>query len=252
MKKIALLVVLLLFVCGAFAQKQKKEVIYLKNGSVIKGQLVQVDDEKVVVHSAQNTWVFRQSEIDTVASKWLATPHEPVSKAWFFKTSLGLLPGGSDNTKETPFSFDASLNARLFAGLYAGLGAGIDFLEESYLPVFMNLEYQFRRSRFTPFVGVQGGYLLPVDGEVNMQNGYYYYDFMPYSSYWPYPQQTLDNKGGLMLNPSFGFVSHINPNPGISLAFGYRFSQVTFKGENSYELETNYNRLSVRLGILFN
>ncbi|MGD9930506.1 MAG: hypothetical protein AB7U05_10845 [Mangrovibacterium sp.] len=254
MKKIALLGVLLLLVCGVSAQRIKKEVIYLKNGSVVKGQLVQVDDEKVVVRSARNTWVFNQAEIDTVTSKWLReTDTSDGAKTWFFKTSVGVLPGGSDNTRESPFSFDASLNVRLFRNMYAGLGAGLDLLEESYLPAFVNLEYRFRDSRFTPFIAFQGGYLLPLDGEVNTHGGYYYYDIMPYSSYWPYYQsQTLDNEGGLMFNPSLGFISQVNDNLGFSLSFGYRYSQVTFTGDNSYELETNYNRLSIKLGIIFN
>ncbi|MEL7588066.1 MAG: hypothetical protein AAGU19_15265 [Prolixibacteraceae bacterium] len=262
MKKIIVPGILLLLAVGVFAQKVRKEVVYLKNGSVIKGQVVPVDEQKTVVHADRNTWVFSNSEIDTIVVKKLPVSPpgvavvntEPGIKNFFFKAAAGVLASSSDNNKATPFSFDASCNVRLISGFYAGLGGGIDFLEETYLPAFLNLEYHFRKSRVTPFIGFQGGYAFPADNEVDIRNGYYNDIPIYWSSTW-YPQpaiQTLDNKGGLMFTPSFGMITHINRNLGWSLSFGYRFQEVIFEGENKYELETTYNRFSVKIGIIFN
>lgn len=248
MKNLAFLLVLLFAFSTGFAQKNKKEIIYLKNGSVLKGRLVQIDDDKVAIQSGKNIWVFNDSEIDTVASKWQPRTYEYVSKPWFLKTTVGILAGGSDNQKPTPLSVDASLNVRLFPGFYLGAGTGVDFLAESYLPLFGNLEIHFRETRFTPFLGMKGGYMFPLDDATHAQTYY-----APWSSYWPsYIPQPLECQGGLMYNPSFGFVSQINENLGVVLSFGYRFHQLTFEGENEYELERNYHRLSVRLGFIFN
>ena len=253
MKKMVWIGILLFLFGGAYGQKNKRELVYLNNGSIVKGQVVPFDDDRMVVRTSRDMLVLFKSDIDTITSGKLKQMVEKEGKPWFIKTAVGVLAGGSDNAKESPFSFDASLNFRVIPRFYAGLGAGVDLLEESYLPAFLNFEYHFRDSRFTPFVGFQGGYLFPLDGEVGMNGGYYFYDIMPYSSYWPYyPLQKLDNEGGFMFNPSIGFVSHINNNLGISLSFGYRYSQVTFNGDDNYELETNYNRLSVKLGIIFN
>jgi len=242
--------VALLFVGMSSAQKVKKDVVYLKNGSVIKGRLVEVDDEKMLVQTSRNTWVFNRSDIDTIATKPLAIANSEYSPNWYAHCSMGVLVGNSDNVKQSPFSADFSANFKLVNDLYAGAGVGVDFLEESYLPVFGNLEYHFRKSGVTPFVSMKAGYMVPLDGNVNsQQGGIYYWD---YYSYYPYYTQTLENKGGLMLNPSVGIISFINQHLGFSLAFGYRYSQVTFKGDDNYELETNYNRLSIKLGILFN
>jgi sRNA-binding regulator protein Hfq len=251
MRKIALLGVLLLLTVGLHAQKSRKEVIYLQSGSVLKGRIVQVDDHKVAVQSGRNLWILDNSDIDTIASVWKVdnTPATIGSKNFFMKASGGVLAGSSDNAKDTPFSFDASSNFRLFSTFYSGIGAGVDFLEESYMPVFLNLEFHFRKSQFTPFLGVQGGYMVPLDGEVKTQNTYYYDVYYGYGYSGP---QSLDNKGGLMVNPSFGFVSHINKNLGWTLSFGYRYHQITLKGDDHYELETNYNRFSVKVGIIFN
>ena len=249
MKKIVLLAILLVLIEGIYAQK--REVIYLKGGSIIKGRLVQVDDHKVAIRSGRNIWYFDNSDIDTITSRWNPfTIAEEGSRNFFIKACGGVLAGSSDNAKATPFSFDASANFRTCSTFYAGIGAGIDFLEESYMPVFLNLEYRFRESQFTPFIGIQGGYLVPLESEIETQN--IDYD-SPYGyGYGYYSLQTIDNKGGLMFNPSFGFVSYVNKNLGWTLSFGYRYHQTTFKGDDHYELETNYNRFSVKVGIIFN
>ncbi|MGQ8335934.1 hypothetical protein ACUNWD_05235 [Sunxiuqinia sp. A32] len=250
MKKITILLALVLVVGSSFAQKNKKQIIYLKNGSVIKGNLAQVDDQKVAINSGRNIIVINEAEIDTITSKWKPESFDGIKAPYFIKTSIGILAGGSNNSKPTPFSFDASFNYGICPQCYVGAGLGVDLLEESYLPVFLNLEYHFRESQFTPFVGIQGGYMVPLDDHVRTQT---YYDMAPWISYWPnYYQETLDNKGGYLINPSFGFVSQVNQNLGISLSFGYRFHKVGFEGDNEYELEREYNRLSIRLGILFN
>ena len=250
MKKIAFLLVSLLILSNSFAQKSKKETIYLKNGSLIRGQLVRVDDDKVAVRSGRNIWILNDSQIDTVGSKREFRTFEYVASRYFLKTTVGILAGSSNNAKPTPFSFDASFNYRFLPKVYAGAGFGVDLLEESYLPVFLNLEYHFRQTRFTPFASVKGGYMVPLDDGVRTQT---YYDVMPWSSIRPpYYQESLDNKGGLMFSPSFGFVNQFTENLGLSFSFGYRFHQTTFKGDNHYKLEKNYNRLSIRLGIVFN
>lgn len=252
MKQFILLLFLLLLMGESFAQKGKKEVVYLNTGQVIKGRCIPVDDEKVVVRSGRNIWLVNYSQIDSVKSKLPSgNSSGDVSKSYFLKTNAGILLGSSGNTKDAPFTFDASVNLKLLGKLYGGLGMGIDFLEESYMPVFASLDYHFRDSRFTPYIGIRGGYMLPLEKEVYTQN-YYYYE--PWMSYRP-PQngvQTLENKGGLMFNPSIGFISHINQNLGWTLSFGYRWHRIDFEGEDHLGLETTYNRLSMSIGLLFN
>lgn len=251
MKKTFFLLILLFAFGSSFSQKNKKEVIYLRNGSVLKGQQTRIDDEKIAVRSGQNIWVFSDAEIDTITSKWTTHPSDRVSKSWFFKTTAGVLPGSSTDSKQTPFSCDASINFKLVPKIYAGLGAGVDFLEDSYLPAFLNLEYRFRDTRISPFLEVKGGYLISLDEGISRVT---YADYSrTYDSYYPrYSQEELKDQGGWMVTPSFGFVSWANENLGFSLAFGYRYHQIIFKSDQHYQLEKNYNRLSIRLGILFN
>ena len=151
MKKITFLILCILLFSTIFAQKNKKETIYLKNGSVIKGRLIQFDDDKVVINSARNTWVFNTSEIDTTMRKSLSAAMYQKEKLWFIKATAGILAGSSDNNKSAPFSIMTSFNYQMINGLYAGLGIGVEFLEESYMPVFASLDYYLRDTNFTVY-----------------------------------------------------------------------------------------------------
>ena len=39
---------------------------------------------------------------------------------------------------------------------------------------------------------------------------------------------------------------------GMSLAFGYRFHRLRYTAENDYRIDVDYNRLSLKLGFIFN
>lgn len=251
MKKLSLLLSILFFAGLVSGQKIKKQIVYLKNGSVVKGNLVDLDENKMSVQSAKNTWVFDRADIDTIVGTVSSGDLQQGYPSWFMRTSFGVLLGSEENSKTAPFSCDLSANFRVFQRFYAGAGLGVDFLDETYTPVFANLEYHFRSSEITPFVGVKLGYLVPTTDKVSYQSssfGVYDANF----NYYPYYSSNMEPKGGFMVNPTIGFISYMNAHIGFSLAVGYRYCGTKLEGENNHTLETDYNRLSIHLGILFN
>jgi hypothetical protein len=62
----------------------------------------------------------------------------------------------------------------------------------------------------------------------------------------------MDAKGGILINPGAGYHRMFSDSFGMSFAFGYQFHRLGFAGENDYRLEIDYNRLTVKLGIIFN
>ena len=143
--------------------------------------------------------------------------------------------------------FNASFNYRLTGTLYAGAGLGAEFWNESYLPVFGSFQYQFRKTYFTPFINLQTGYLIPLS-DSNILSPY-----ADYSGDWIAPNNTpLEADGGFMVNPSFGIRNMTNPNFGWSFSFGYRYHRLNYSGDNDYKTEYNFNRLTLRVGIIFN
>ncbi len=253
MKKLIILLLAGIFMIPAYAQRGKKDIVYLKSGGIIKGQLITNDAEIVKINSAGNEWVFKIADVDSVSKFTRATrlaPKSDVSYNYFFDTSMGVLVGNSGNNQSAPFSFMSSVNFKVTDLWYAGLGLGAEFFDETYMPAFAQIQYKFRNTRFTPFINLQVGYQVPLE-EGNRSQSVIYYD---YSSVWPGPQSTgkLNTNGGFMFHPSLGFQRFTSENFGWFFSFGYRYQQLNYSGEKSYKLETNYSRLSLKIGFIFN
>lgn len=258
MKKFCLFTMALLFVYFSFAQSEKGHV-YLKNGTILKGKYQYTDAGKLRVESAGNIWVFDAAEIDSVAgrraSQLAQMENLPQHSRIFYRTEVGVLAGNSENSQSAPLSITGTINYMVTPQFSAGVGLGAEFLKESYLPAFVNAEYKIRSSWSTPYFFVKAGYQVPLEDSREI-----YYDVQPYwssSSFWPGPVPVhsfgkLDPKGGVLINPGIGYSYLFSPGFGMSLGFGYQFHRLHYKGEKDYGLDIDYNRLTVKLGFIFN
>lgn len=81
MKKLLLSIVLVLSSVVLFAQGTYKEVVYLKNGSIIKGIIVeQVPNESIKIQTADGSiFVYPMSEVQKIA-KELVEPEKPATQ----------------------------------------------------------------------------------------------------------------------------------------------------------------------------
>lgn len=250
MKKVIIVLLSCLFLVPAFAQKGK-DLVYLKSGGIIKGKLITHDAEKVKINSAGNQWVFNVAEVDSV-SKFSRTARETMPiQDYFFDTSLGVLVGNASNANSAPFSFMSSVNYKVYKTLFAGVGLGAESFDETYMPAFAQIQYKFRNEKFTPFINLQAGYQIALE-DGNRQHYTDYYSSSSY--YWPNPQynQKIKAEGGILINPSIGFQRFSSDNFGWFFSFGYRYHQLNYSGENGYELEANFSRLSLKIGFIFN
>lgn len=257
MKKFYLLLFAALIAFSSFAQPQKGYV-YLKNGTILKGKFQYTEDlSKLQIESAGNLWIFQADEIERVSSKKdqlnEAFEEQSFDFPFSFRAELGLLVGSSGNSQSAPFSFSTALNYEIIPKLSVGAGIGLEFLKETYLPAFVNVEYKLRNSWSTPYFFLKTGYEVPLEesNEIYYSVQPYYYDsFMP----WPYPNnynQSLDTKGGFMINPGLGYQRLFSSGFGMSFAFGYQFHRLSYSGENDYQLDIDYNRLTIKLGFIF-
>lgn len=254
MKKLCLMLFVLAIVMPALSQSGKG-YIHLKNGSVIKGKYIYSSDlEKLSIQSGGSLWVFDATEVDSIIGyRWgkeqnLLEYKEPKI---FFRTELGVLAGSSDNSQNAPFSLTASVNYSIDPKLSVGVGLGLEFLKETYMPVFANVEYKFRNTTSTPYVFLKTGYQVPLE-----ESNAVYYDIVPlWMSYWPWPgtngNEPLDVNGGFMVNPGIGYQQMFSRGFGMSLAMGYQFHQLKYSAEDDYEMYIDYNRLTVKVGIIF-
>ena len=251
-----LLVVLIALIAFPVLAQTKKGYIYLKSGTILHGKYKYSDNlEKVKVESAGKVWIFDASEVDSVKSN-NSYKSQNFEKDNSFKSSIsvrteiGVLIGNSENSQSAPFSFSSSVNYSIDPKFSVGGGIGVEFLKETYLPVFVNLEYKFNDSYSTPYLFLKTGYQIPLEESREIYNNGY----QPWSSFWPGPtiaQEPMDTKGGFLINPGVGYQRMFSSGFGMSFAFGYQFHRLHYSGENDYGLDIDYNRLTIKLGIIF-
>lgn len=258
MKKLCFLIAIAIFAIPVFAQPQKGYV-YLKNGSILKGRYQYTEDlSKLKIESAGNIWIFESDEIEKVSGKKeqmeFNVQESEFNSPIFLRTEIGVLAGSSENSQTAPFSFTGSVNYKVIPKLSCGVGIGIEFLKESYLPAFVNFEYKWRDSYSTPYIFLKTGYEVPLEKANSIYGGVQpvYYDY-----YWPgnwnyYNNAPNDTKGGFMINPGIGYQRMFSNGFGMSFAFGYQYHRLSYKGENDYRLDIDYNRLTIKLGFIFN
>lgn len=237
---------------------EEKGYIYLKDGTVLKGKYVYSSTfDKVRVASGKEVRIIDASEIEKISK---LSPDKISNKATGIDdfrtpsrilslTEVGVLAGNSKNERSAPLSVNTSVNYLFHNNLSAGLGVGVDFLNETYLPVSANVIYKFLKSNITPYAMLQGGYMINIDNsEMYVYN--YYYD---YSSTWhPGYSTKIEPKGGWFANPAVGLMICSRQGYGFSFALGYRYHKLKYLGDNDYKLIVDYNRLSIKVGIIFN
>lgn len=256
MKKLCLLFLTVALAFSAFSQTEKGYV-YLKNGTIIKGRYVYSEDQqKISVQSAGNLWIFDASEIDSISEHRSRTMQEFAMQSpskIFYRVEAGVLKGNYDNSQKAPFSLTGSVNFQVEPRFSVGLGLGVEFLKESYMPLFANFEYKFRNAASSPYLFLKTGYQVPLEDSNEIYYDVYpmYYDYM----YWnyTYPQTTFNCKGGVLVNPGVGYQQMFTPNFGMNFAVGYQFHRLNYSAkEGDDELDIDYNRLTIKLGIIFN
>ncbi len=255
MKKLYLFILAILMAFPVFSQLEKGYV-HLKNGNVIKGKY-QYSEGKIHIVSAGSLWIFDVNDVDTIMGtrvKNMQLLQEPVSESSvFYRIEAGLLIGNSQNSQSAPFSFTGSVNYRVEPRFSLGIGVGTEFYKESYLPVFANFEYKLKENFSAPYLFLRLGYEVALE-----DGGAVYYDVYPAwsSSIWRgyYYGQELNAKGGVFVNPGIGLTHMFSTTFGMSVAVGYQFHRLQYDAqeERDYGLDIDYNRLTVKIGILFN
>ncbi len=238
----------------------KKGYVYLKNGRVLKGKYVYAPNlDKIRVISGRESFVFNVSEVEkvskdkpdgvTVEKGQMPFRYKP--RKVFNLNELGLLIGNSDNQVKTPVIFNTSLNYNVWKGFSLGLGSGVEIYKEAYLPIFANAMYAFQYGkRISPYVSFRGGYEIPLEG-----SRVKYADVWPsWSSMWVPPKDRLDMraKGGWLIHPSVGFTYQLSEGFAMGLSVGYRYHSLRYRANDEYSMDVEYNRLSIKLGFVFN
>ncbi|MFK8045462.1 MAG: hypothetical protein AB8B72_08200 [Crocinitomicaceae bacterium] len=216
-----LIVIALFLACSLKAQM---DVIVLKNGSEIRGVVIEKTEASVKLKTKDGSiWVFHKDEVVEIKE------YSPiVAKTGYYANISGGILGGSDVSTNVMFVNGYRINEHWAAGV----GIGVEsFYGRSYLPVFFEGKYNLLKKSSTPFLSLGVGYDFP-------------FEF------------TDTRKGGLLGQGFLGFQHEMGQHFGIITGIGFRYGRLkvdNWSWWNDGSAQTTYliNRFDLRFGFIF-
>ena len=241
----------------ANSQKTEKVTIYMKNGDILKGTIEYINEtNKVRLNSdCGNSYMLDRTDIQDIKEKENKLTNK---NKLYGNAQIGTLIGfNRSNFYGIPLNFNISVGYRITNNVSVGLSSGIVILEDSYLPMAAEFQYDFNKrplSKKSHFFRLKAG--MPLLLNSNSED---YYDTYSYSSsIYPYPEydnSDISNKKGVFFHPELGVKFSGNENESFYLSLGYLFQTDSYDYDNYYAQKTTkthvYNRLSLNFGYMF-
>lgn len=241
------IVVLLVIFCTFFALgkasgQSSADVIYLKNGSIIKGKIIATTGETTTIQTNDGReYVFKKNEIERQTSNGISAPstnentdNKPLTNTSTTKKER-FAPAKTGYWNSTDFQLWGPISVNTLNGYklhqfgYLGIGIGLNsytglvinpFVSNDFtgmvMPIYLRYGGDILNRRVTPTYFVEGGYGLIVSDEPIIFNNN------------PYEKST----GGLYGGAGFGFKVRTNKKFSFGLSLAYKFQHA--KSENTY------------------
>ena len=245
----------------ANAQHGYEDVVYLKNGSIIHGMIIeQIPNQSLKIQTAdRSVFVYSFDEISKITKEPLAgkRPKVAVTNDNMKKKGYALMfcvrPGielqeniAYEESADWPapgsreFVGVNILNGYQFNQSFVGsIGTGLEphVSGPVFLPFFLDLRWNIKSRRVTPFINLSSGWSFTQD-DIEGQNAGTYH------------------RGGFLIAPSAGIKLFLRPSSGLFLSIGYayqqaqtreRFYDYSYYGTYQYTYWRNDDRQSVVL-----
>lgn len=240
MRKICLLAILL-FITVSQSYSQTRDVLYLKNGSIIYGSLIEITDNQYKIRTSDKSiFVFKAEEVEKYVKS--LNGFEGRKNAGFgMALESGFLMGSPDTQHPMPFSFNCLFNYTLNSSNIFGIGTGVEFISEPYVPLFLEYKRLLFNRKTAPFLFARGGGLLHAK---NDDSGSLTNQYDPINKY----------KNGVSLAIGTG-ISWCYEYSETYLSFAYRYATTSYV-QDVYNhapvtYKSYYNRLEIKFGFKF-
>jgi len=224
------------------AQKLRQNAVYLSNGSVVKGYIIQNDSlNGLRISNDCGIWLYNFNEIDSIGVLHSAKYFIAKNRGYYNITSFSLLIGKGVNNN-TPIPSATTINGyKLHPMLATGIGIGYEYYDWGVMPLFADARFFIYDQGLSPFILAQAGYSFSLNNTLQQD--------------WHYTM--VETYGGPMLSIGGGFRVGISKNSAFSFSVAYRYQKLLYEGSNQWDLEfvnrvfTNYNRIALTAGFLF-
>ena len=240
MKKIAFLIIILIINGFQLYSQRNRDVLYLKNGNVIYGTLIEITGNQYKIRTSdRSVFVFPTEEVDKYIKE---TPGFEGRKKKGIGLALesGFLMGSQQSQYVMPFSFNCLANFTKNTKNIFGLGSGVEFLGQAFTPLFVEYKRLIFDRKTAPFIFFRSGGLFHIAKEEETSATQYNYN--------------TDYKGGLSVTIGTG-ISWSKEQSETYLSFAYRYARTSYVennyGQSPVTFKNFYNRLEVKFGFKF-
>ncbi|MBO4483100.1 MAG: hypothetical protein J5735_04720 [Prevotella sp.] len=172
-KKIFMLFAALSCYIGMLAQ-DVRDVVYLKNGSIIKGMVIeQIPTESLKIKTSDGSlFVYKMEEVLKIVKEEVVKEEVPTISKNGLKRGFRVIgelgyevesADGDDNSPVINFTAGYQLAQKVFLGAGIGLRYYMDD-EKSSVPIYFNFRSDFINAKINPFVDVKLGYSPSLEG----------------------------------------------------------------------------------------
>jgi hypothetical protein len=242
MNKSLLLIALSMFLFTSVLSAQEVDHVYLKTGSVIRGNIMEIEPANHVKirDLCGNIWYYQIAQVEKITSEPYELSGDRKQAVGFETgfvnmTSIGFLAGSSNNMQVAPFSLIMVNGWRNSLGLFTGAGVGVEFLTTNYLPFFLDLRYDLPGKDVVPYIMAKGGYSVPMTPDHSEYDIDYTYS------------------GGPLAGVGVGLKIRTRNHFAWDIELMYRYQQTSYTekydwNNQEYNYTDIYNRIEIRLG----
>ena len=241
MKKHLSIVILLLFILLPLSGQKTKDVLYLKNGSIIYGKLIEIFEDQYKIQTSDGSiFIYKSSDVEKFVKEAPAYYGRKVD-GFGFALEAGLLAGAQSTDYSAPFSFNFLANFTNNKKNIISLGSGVEFLGKAFSPLFLEYKQLISDRKTSPFIFARGGAMFHI-GEDDQESNV------------PYEYNPFNYKGGGTFALGTG-ISWAKEDFEAYLSFAYRYAHTSYvmkdysRGNVTYQ--NSFNRLEIKIGFKF-
>lgn len=229
------LLFILYFTACTFGQKNRYVRVFLKDGSVRKGTLLEEQPAVRLETFDKSILTFQTDEVDKIENEKYVNPNIRYKKKGFVHyTELGPLAmsnRASNGVTTSAFSFQTTNGYKFNQWLYTGLGLGADlYAVQTFVPVVLSIRGDFiQTGDKLPFYFIEGGHgFNATSNDVD----------------------SVRFGGGPTMAAGIGLKILFSNNTGFTISAGYRFQRSSVQ-QLGIEKKEDFNRLTLRAGFSF-
>lgn len=185
MKKLFLLFTLVLFICANTSAQSYQDVVYLKSGDIVRGDIIEKTGEYIRLRlSNGDVKTYEETDVESVSKSIKRVdsskfPTNGLKKGYRGFVDAGYSIGTGDNA-ENRIEISTVHGYQICPYVFVGLGVGLNYYHEygeyyaygtkakTEVPLFLDCRVTILNRKVTPFFEARGGY------SVGTLSGYYY------------------------------------------------------------------------------